>query len=69
MRKANTEIREAMREKHVPAWAIGEALGVHENTVLRHLRTELNSTERERIVSVIDRIAEENAEKAVDANV
>ena len=40
MRKANTEIREAMREKHVPAWAIGEALGVHENTVLRHLRTE-----------------------------
>lgn len=61
--KANAEIRQAMHEKRVPAWAIAEVLNVHENTVLRHLRVELPSNERERVLRAIERIAEENAEK------
>ena len=66
MRKANVEIRAMMHEKRVPAWAIAEVLRVHENTVLRHLRTELSSAERERIERAIERIAAANAEKEVD---
>lgn len=68
MRKANIEIREMMHAKRVPAWAIAVALGVHENTVLRHLRTELNSVERDRVLKAIEKIAAANDEKEADAN-
>lgn len=63
MRKANVEIRAMMHEKRVPAWAIADVLGVHENTVLRHLRTELSSVERERVFRAIEKIAAANDEK------
>ena len=41
MTKANSEIRTAMQNNKIPAWAIGAEIGVHENTVLRRLRFEL----------------------------
>lgn len=68
MRKANIEIREMMHEKRVPVWAVAEVVGVHENTMLRRLRTELPSNEREHILRIVERIAEENAEMEADAN-
>lgn len=64
--KANTEIRQAMHEKHVPVWAVAEVVGVHENTMLRRLRTELPSNEREHILRIVERIAEETDERGVD---
>ena len=63
MKKANTEIRELMREKHIPAWAIAEVLNVHENTVLRHLRTELSSVERDKVLRAIEKIETTYEEK------
>ncbi len=63
MVKANADVREAMRKHKVPAWAIGKVLNVHENTVLRRLRTELSNAEKNRLFKIIDRIAEENSEK------
>lgn len=58
MKKANAEIRAAMQEKHIPAWMIGSALGVHENTVLRRLRFELPEPEKQQIFRIIDELAE-----------
>lgn len=66
IQKANIEIRQLMREKHVPAWAIAEVLNVHENTVLRHLRTELSSVERDRMMRAIDRIIEDKEAESND---
>lgn len=67
--KANTEIRQAMHEKRVPVWAVAEVVGVHENTMLRRLRTELPSNEREHILRIVERIAEENDEKESESDV
>ena len=46
MTKANSEIRTAMQNNKIPAWAIGAEIGVHENTVLRRLRFELSEKEK-----------------------
>lgn len=57
MTKANADVRKAMKDKHVPAWAIGAALGVHENTVLRRLRFELPEQEKQTFFQIIDNMA------------
>lgn len=45
MKKANIDAREAMKEKHIPTWGVALVLGVHENTVLCRIRTELSPKE------------------------
>ena len=60
MKKANIDIREAMKEKHIPAWGIALMLGVHENTVLRRLRTELSPADKQNYIRIIDKLAKEN---------
>lgn len=60
MTKANDDVRKAMKDKHVPAWAVGAALGVHENTVLRRLRFELPETEKQNLLRIIDNLAEQS---------
>lgn len=57
MKKANVEIREAMKTTKVPVWAIAEELGVHENTVLRRMRTELPEQIKQQYIEIIHRIA------------
>lgn len=59
MKKANIDIREAMKEKHIPAWGIALMLGVHENTVLRRLRTELSPADKQNYIRIIDKLASE----------
>lgn len=59
--QTNSEIRTAMRGKKIPAWMIADAEGVHENTILRRLRHELPAEEKQRILSIIDRIAADKA--------
>ena len=53
MTKANSEIRTAMQNNKIPAWAIGAEIGVHENTVLRRLRFELSEQEKQKYLSII----------------
>ncbi len=63
MIKANSEVRAAMHAGKVPAWAIGAEIGVHENTILRRLRFELPEQEKQKYLSVIDKLsAEKEAE-------
>lgn len=59
MTKANTEIRTAMHNNKIPAWAIGAEIGVHENTVLRRLRFELSEQEKQKYLSIIEKLSAE----------
>ena len=42
----NKEIRNAMKQKEITQWKLGELLGVSENTVNRKLRKELPEEEK-----------------------
>ncbi len=57
MTKANEDVRAAMKAHRVPAWAIGTVLNIHENTVLRRLRTELPEPEKQELLSIIDKLS------------
>lgn len=58
MKKANTDIREAMRAKKVPVYAVANIMKIHENTLFRRLRYELPEQEKQKILCIIDEIAE-----------
>lgn len=59
----NKEIREAAKRAGVYLWQIAAELGIHDGNFSRKLRTELPTTEKKRIMEIIDRL-----EKEVDAN-
>lgn len=64
MIKANSEIRNLMKEKKIPVYAVAAVMGVHENTIFRRLRFELSSEEKAEFTRIIDEIyAKENEEK------
>lgn len=58
MTKANIDIREAMRTKKVPVYAVADVMGVHENTLFRRLRYELSEQEKQKYFCIIDEISE-----------
>ena len=64
MIKANADLRAIMRKKKVPVYAIGAALGVHENTIFRRLRFELSEKDKQEIISIIDVIAKQSETEA-----
>ena len=47
MNKANIELRAELKAANIPYWRIAEVLGVHENTVIRRMRTPLSDTDRQ----------------------
>lgn len=57
MKLANQDIRELMREKKVPVYAVGAAMGVHENTVFRRLRFELPEQEKQTFRRIINELS------------
>ena len=50
----NKEIRNAMKQKEITQWKLGELLGVSENTVNRKLRKESPEEEKQKILEVIN---------------
>lgn len=50
----NKEICNAMKQKGITQWKLGELLGVSENTVNRKLRKELPEEEKQKILEVIN---------------
>lgn len=60
MTKANTDIRLLMRKKKVPVYAVGAAMGVHENTVFRRLRIELSDQDKQEFIRIIDELSAQN---------
>lgn len=53
---ANESIKSRLKTLKIPYWRIAEVLGVHENTILRHLRTEMTSEELLSFEKAIDEI-------------
>ena len=59
----NLEIRRKLKETKVMQWQVADELGVSEMTLVRKLRYELPEAEKQKIFSVIDKIAVEKINK------
>ena len=55
----NVEIRSAFMQAGIKQWQLAEALGISETHFSRKLRKELPEEERGKILSVVDRLAQE----------
>lgn len=58
----NNEIRIAAREAGVHLWQVAECLGLNDGNFSRKLRHELPQEEKEKILAIIDRLAQEKRE-------
>lgn len=52
----NREIRTAALKAGVKNWQIADKLGIHEGTLSRKLRYELNSEEKSKIINIIEEL-------------
>lgn len=59
----NLEIRSKLKEKNVFQWQVAKSMGISEMTLVRKLREELTEEEKQKILSVIDKIAVEKNNK------
>lgn len=55
---ANTDIRETAKERGIRLWEVAEHLKISEPTMTRKLRKELPRAEKQRILQIIDEIAD-----------
>lgn len=55
----NQEIRMAVKKSGVRFWMVAEELGIQDSALSRKLRKELSSEEKEEILGIIDRLAQE----------
>lgn len=58
MLQANHEIRSRLRALNIPLWMLAEKIGVHENSIIRWLRTDLGEDRRKAIEGAIQKIIE-----------
>lgn len=58
----NTEIRSSAKSKGVKMWEIAEELHIQDSAFSRKLRKELHQDEKEKILAIIDRLAQEKQE-------
>jgi hypothetical protein len=57
--KANLEIRTHIKKSKIYSWHLADKLGIHENTLFRRLRKELDDKEKRFLIEVIDQIVAE----------
>ena len=58
----NTDLRNEMRIANVRQWEVAEALGLSETHFSRKLRKELHPEEKEKVMSIIDKLDREKRE-------
>lgn len=58
----NKEIRAAAKNAGICLWEIAEAYGINDGNFSRKLRQELSREEKEKILAIIDRLAQERQE-------
>ena len=58
----NIEIRVRAKERGVFLWEIASAMGVSDMTITRKLRKELSTAEKEKLMEVIDYLAQAKRE-------
>lgn len=56
----NLALRKAAKVAGIQLWRIAEALGISEPTMTRKLRHELPEAENQRLLNVIDQLAQED---------
>lgn len=59
---ANKEIRDAAKEAGICLWQVAEKLGVSDGNFSRKLRRELPAEDREKVLSIIRELSQENQE-------
>lgn len=64
--KANCEIRSECRKCGIKLWELAAWIGISEATMTRKLRQELPSEQRDHILSMICKLAEQKAERAAE---
>lgn len=64
MTLANQTIRKYARDKGVCLWEVADYLEISEPSMTRKLRKELSDTERDNILSIIDKVAESKSKTA-----
>lgn len=57
--RANTEIREKAKQAGVCLWEVAAEYGMNDGNFSRKLRLELPQEEKEKILVIIDRLAQE----------
>jgi transposase-like protein len=57
----NQDIKKAKGD--LPIWAIAEKLGIHENTLYRWLRTEMDSNKKRMVLNAINELKKELEEQ------
>lgn len=62
MMSANMEIRNAAKKAGIRLWEVAAACGVNDGNFSRKLRQELPQEEKEKILAIIDRLAQEKQE-------
>ena len=55
----NNDIKEAAKRAGVRLWQVAEAYGMNDGNFSRKLRKELPQEEKEKILEIIDRLAQE----------
>lgn len=58
----NKEIRSAAKNAGVRLWEVAAAYGINDGNFSRKLRQELPQEEKEKILAIIDRLAQEKQE-------
>lgn len=53
MKKANSDIRKILEDNNMTQWKLAELLGVSEYTLVRKLRHELSTEEKEKMIKLI----------------
>ena len=64
----NQDIRNTAKEKGVNLWEIAEYLKISDPTMTRRLRRELPQSKKNRILEIIDTIAQQKTEKEAEYN-
>lgn len=62
-RQSNQEVRQMKADTEIPFWRIAERLGIHENTLLRWMRTELSEEKKAAILFEIKNLHDERLMK------
>lgn len=57
--QANMEIREKAKQLGVRLWEVADAFGLNDGNFSRKLRKELSKEDREKVLTIIDRLAQE----------
>lgn len=59
MNQANVDIKALAKSKGIYMWQIAERYGLHEGNFSRKLRHPLSASDRDKIISIINKLADE----------